>query len=137
MVMEFFRCSLILAGVATLFHSAAVPWLESFDVSLFRAINQGLSNELFDKLMPIFAWNAFFVPALLTFAIVLLWKGGTRGRLFVLLLALIIAAGDGLVINTIKHAVSRPRPFNDIPDLNLLVGYGRSASMPSSHTATW
>src|SRR5688572_31761042 len=36
----------------------AVPWLEQLDASLFRAINKGLSNEVFDLLMPIFAWNA-------------------------------------------------------------------------------
>ena len=126
-----------MAGAAEVFHSAAVAGLESLDVSLFRAINKGLSNDLFDKLMPIFAWNAWFVPALLLLAIGLLWKGGPRGRIFVFLLALVLAMGDGLVINTIKHAVARPRPFNNISDLNLLVGYGRSASMPSSHTATW
>lgn len=126
-----------MAGAVGVFHSAAVPWLEGLDVSLFRAINKGLSNDLFDKLMPIFAWNGFFVPALMILAIGLLWKGGPRGRIFVFLLALILAMGDGLVINIIKHAVARPRPFHDITDLNLLVGYGRSASMPSSHTATW
>jgi len=114
-----------------------VPWLEQLDLSLFRAINKGLSNAVFDTLMPMFAWNAFFVPCLILLAIALLCKGGPRGRVFVLLLALILALGDSLVINMIKHAVNRPRPFQEIPDLNLLVGYGRSASMPSSHTATW
>ena len=119
------------------FHSAAVPWPTSVDVSLFRAINQGLSNPFFDWLMPIFAWNAFFVPLLLLGGVALVWKGGPRGRVFVLLLALIIAMGDGLVINTIKHAFERPRPHEVIADANLLVGRGSSASMPSSHTATW
>jgi 4-amino-4-deoxy-L-arabinose transferase-like glycosyltransferase/membrane-associated phospholipid phosphatase len=114
-----------------------VPWLEQLDISLFRAINNGLSNGVFDLLMPMFAWNPFFVPALILVAVGVLWKGGPRGRIFVLLLALILALGDGFVINAIKHAVNRPRPFHALPDLNLLVGSGRSASMPSSHTATW
>lgn len=114
-----------------------MPWLQSLDESLLRAINQGLSNDLLDWLMPLFAWNAFFVPALIVLAIALLWKGGPRGRIFVFLVALIIAMGDAFVINTIKHALARARPFHDIPELNLLVGRGSSASMPSSHTATW
>jgi len=114
-----------------------VPWLHSLDVSLFRAINKGLSNGFFDWLMPIFAWNAFFVPCALILGIALLWKGGTRGRIFVLLMALILALGDTFVINTLKHALARPRPFQEIADARLLVGYGKSASMPSSHTATW
>lgn len=87
--------------------------------------------------MPIFAWNAFFVPLLLLGGIALLWKGGPRGRIFVLLLVLILALGDGLVINTIKHALERPRPHHALADVNLLVGRGSAASMPSSHTATW
>ena len=128
---------LFLASSWPFFHSAAVPWPTSVDVSLFRAINQGLSNPFFDWLMPIFAWNAFFVPLLLLGGVALVWKGGPRGRIFVLLLALIIAMGDGLVINTIKHALERPRPHEVIADANLLVGRGSSASMPSSHTATW
>ena len=38
-----------LAGAAEVFHSAAVAWLESLDVSLFRTINKGLSNDLFES----------------------------------------------------------------------------------------
>ncbi len=87
--------------------------------------------------MPIFAWNAFFVPCLIVFAIGLLWKGGPRGRIFVLLLALIIALGDAFVINTVKHALNRPRPFHAVENIHLLVGRGGSASMPSSHASTW
>jgi 4-amino-4-deoxy-L-arabinose transferase-like glycosyltransferase/membrane-associated phospholipid phosphatase len=112
-------------------------WLHSLDVSLFRAINKGLSNEFCDQLMPIFAWNAFFVPALILLGIALLCKGGRRGRIFVLLLAIILALGDTFVINTIKHALARSRPFQEIAGAKLLVGYGQSASMPSSHTSTW
>lgn len=87
--------------------------------------------------MPFFAWNRFFVPALVIGAILLLVKGGARGRVFVAVTFAIIALGDMLVINMLKHAVDRPRPFASVPDLNLLVGKGSSASMPSSHSASW
>ena len=42
-----------------------------------------------------------------------------------------------LVINTIKHAVGRPRPFLGLSDVHLLVGKGSSGSMPSSHASSW
>jgi membrane-associated phospholipid phosphatase len=129
--------ALSLASALPVFQSAAVSWLTSVDVSLFRAINQGLSNPFFDWLMPVFAWNAFFVPLLLAGGVALLWKGGPRGRIFVLLLALIVGAGDGLVINTVKDLIVRQRPHEVLENVNLLVGRGRSQSMPSSHTATW
>src|SRR5207249_9315007 len=42
-----------------------------------------------------------------------------------------------IFINTVKHAVGRLRPFNDIPDAITRVGRGGSFSMPSAHTANW
>ncbi len=102
-----------------------------------RFINQDLSHPILDALMRPLAWNDFFVPALLVAAFFLVWKGGIRARVFVLLSIVIIALGDMLVINSLKHAIERPRPFNDVPDLNLLVGKGRSHSMPSSHSSSW
>ncbi len=114
-----------------------MSWLESLDVDLFRFINLKLSNPIFDAIMPQFASNAWFIPVLILLAGWLVWKGGARGRLFVLMLALVIGPGDGLIINKLKKAVGRPRPYNAVPEANLLVGKGGSGSMPSSHASTW
>ena len=116
-----------------------MSWLPSLDATLFRFINQKLNHPALDALMPQFAGNAWFIPAVILLAVWLVWKGGARGRLLVLMLAVVLALGDGLVINTIKKAVLRPRPYNAITDviLNPAVGKGGSGSMPSSHTATW
>ena len=114
-----------------------MAWLQSLDVALFRLLNQSLSNPLFDWLMPFLSWNSLFVPALVLGAIALAWKGGARGRRCLLLLVLVVALGDGLVCNSIKKAVARPRPFWDLPDARTLVGKSDSGSMPSSHTANW
>lgn len=114
-----------------------MSWLQSMDTAVFHWINLRLSNSLLDRVMPFFAWNDFFVPALVLGAIWLLIKGGARGRLFVALTGLIIALGDMFVINTLKHMIERPRPFLGVPDINLLVGKGTSFSMPSSHSSTW
>lgn len=114
-----------------------MSWLQSVDTALFRWINLSLSHSVLDQVMPFFAWNRFFVPALIVGAICLVVKGGVRGRVFVAVTFVIIALGDMLVINMLKHAIARPRPFASVPDLHLLVGRGSSASMPSSHSASW
>ncbi len=115
----------------------AMAALEALDATVFRFVNQHLSNPVMDAIMPWFAGNALFVPALAFLAGVLVWKGGRRGRLFVVMVFTLIALGDMLVINTLKEAISRPRPFSTLTDLNLLTGRGRNESMPSSHTSTW
>ena len=86
-------------------------WIQTLDTALFRFVNDTLANPVFDKVMPFASGNKFFVPAVLIGALLLAWRGGRRGRLCLLMLALIIPAGDGLVVNAVKHAVARPRPF--------------------------
>ncbi|HXJ57789.1 MAG TPA: glycosyltransferase family 39 protein [Verrucomicrobiae bacterium] len=114
-----------------------MSWLHLIDLALFRFINLRLSNGVCDRIMPQFSSNGWYVPVLLALGLALLWKGGARGRLLVLSLALIIGLGDTLVINPLKKAVGRPRPFMEVSEAKLLVGRGRSSSLPSSHTATW
>jgi membrane-associated phospholipid phosphatase len=114
-----------------------LAWLQSIDTALFRFINQTLSCPALDVLLTPLDSNSFFIPAAILGAALLCWKGGTRGRLFVLVAGLVIALGDSMVINPMKHAVGRLRPFNDILDAHLLAGRGGSGSMPSSHTSSW
>ncbi|MHB8519730.1 MAG: glycosyltransferase family 39 protein [Limisphaerales bacterium] len=116
---------------------AAVHGLESIDIAAFRFINQALSNPVFDRVMPWLSWNGLFVPLLIIIVIALLWKGGTRGRLCVAMLVVILPLGDSWVCNPLKRTVGRPRPFNAITDARVLGGKGGSASMPSSHAANW
>src|SRR2546428_10092408 len=94
-----------------------MDWLQSLDVELFRFINAKLVNPFFDVLMPFVSGNAFFYPVVLLAGLLLLWKGGARGRICVLALALVIPLGDSFVCNTIKKAVARPRPFLTLPDV--------------------
>ncbi len=112
-----------------------MAWPQAIDTALFRFVNQSLANPAFDWLMPKLAGHALFLPAVIVAGALLLWKGGRRGRLFVLLLALTIGLTDGLVCNTIKKAVARPRPGIALPDTRALLGSTTSGSMPSSHAA--
>ncbi|MGP8221209.1 MAG: glycosyltransferase family 39 protein [Limisphaerales bacterium] len=132
-------------------------WLQALDTSLFRFVNQSLSNSFFDWLMPVLSGNALFFPALFLLGVGLLWKGNARLRLCVLLLVLILPLGDTFICNTIKHAVARPRPFVTLPEARqwgkIGKGYippeagdnggemstdkGSRTSMPSSHAGNW
>jgi 4-amino-4-deoxy-L-arabinose transferase-like glycosyltransferase len=112
-------------------------WLPSLDSAVFRWVNQSLAHPWLDWLMPVLSGNALFTPALVLLAVVLLWKGGVRGRLCVLMLVLVVGALNNAVVDALKHAFDRHRPFVDLPDVRLLVGRGKSSSLPSSHAANW
>src|SRR5258708_36059301 len=94
-----------------------MDWLQSLDVGVFRFINTKLANPFFDVVMPFVSGNTFFYPVLFLAGGLLLCRGGARGRLCVLMLALILPLGDSFVCNTIKKAVGRPRPFLTLPDV--------------------
>jgi membrane-associated phospholipid phosphatase len=116
-----------------------MSWLQSLDVTLFRFINQTLSNPVFDWLMPFLSGNRLFMPALALAGAWLVWKRRRRGVLCVLFLILAVALTDSFVVNTIKKAVERPRPFKVVSDARVPPGIGRtdSFSMPSGHAANW
>lgn len=138
-----------------------VHWLQDLDLALLRFINQTLSNRFFDVLMPFASGNVYFIPAVIFAAVLLIWKGGRRGRLCILMLALIVGPGDGLVTNQLKHAIARPRPYVDHEDILMPASKTKPAmkseeekqaeqtvaakparkagynSMPSAHAANW
>lgn len=114
-----------------------MAWLQTLDVSLFRLVNQTWSNPVLDVVMPFLSGNRLFYPSLAVLGVWLIWKGGARGRLMAALLFIILSLGDVLVISMLKQAVARPRPFEVIADVQVLVGKPRSGSMPSSHASSW
>ncbi|HEY1788400.1 MAG TPA: glycosyltransferase family 39 protein [Verrucomicrobiae bacterium] len=63
--------------------------------------------------------------------------GRARARLCVVIILLGASLGNGLVVNTIKHAVHRPRPCMALPDVVERLGCTTSGSMPSAHAANW
>src|SRR5665811_2052985 len=95
-----------------------MDWLQTLDGDLFRLINLRLINPVCDVVMPFASGNVLFRPLLLLAGLLLIWKGRARGVLCLLMLALIIPLGDGLIYNTIKHAVRRPRPFMVLPEVH-------------------
>ncbi|HEY5909623.1 MAG TPA: glycosyltransferase family 39 protein [Verrucomicrobiae bacterium] len=106
-------------------------------MSVFRVINLDWANPVFDAVMPFFSGNVFFVPVVVLLALLLIWKGGRRGLICVLMMALVVAIGDGFICNTLKAAVGRVRPCLALEDARCLLGRSGSGSFPSSHAANW
>jgi membrane-associated phospholipid phosphatase len=114
-----------------------MQWLRALDIDIFRFINERMSNPIFDHVMPIASGNAFFYPVLVLLCLFLIFRGGARGVLCVLLLVIAVAVCDGWVCKTLKAAIGRERPFMVLDDVRCLIGKGGSFGMPSSHAANW
>ncbi|HEY0548115.1 MAG TPA: glycosyltransferase family 39 protein [Verrucomicrobiae bacterium] len=126
--------------------------LQSIDTAAFRFVNETLANPFFDDLMPIVSGGPWFLPLLLILGTALIWKGGTRARILVLMLAIVLPLGDGWITKKIKYAVERPRPCRVVETVRLPMrlenpreddenefhrGCAESGSMPSGHTTNW
>jgi 4-amino-4-deoxy-L-arabinose transferase-like glycosyltransferase len=96
-----------------------------------------LSNALFDRVMPVLSGNPWFFPLVIGAAALVFWKGRAKGVVFVIMLALIVSVGDGLICRTMKAAIARERPCWAVSDARCLLGKSHSGSMPSSHAANW
>ncbi|MDR1144708.1 MAG: phosphatase PAP2 family protein [Verrucomicrobiales bacterium] len=123
-------------------------WMITMDWRLFREINTHWVNPVFDWLMPLIGAAEVMKWLLLALMVGLLWRGGFNGRVLVLLASLCVAIGDPLIINPVKHAVARPRPYQALTEVRrvswqpsgavaLMVSNrpGKANSMPSAHVA--
>ena len=136
-------------------------WLQTLDTNLFLFVNRSLVNPFFDWLMPVLSGSNGvkngFLGGVIAVAIALLIFGDRRLRLCLVFTLIVVATNDGLIINPIKHAVGRARPFVTLPEarlfgvvgqgyippeinadgVNLTANKGSHNSMPSAHAANW
>ncbi len=110
--------------------------LLSLDRSVFFLINQTLSNPVFDLILPfltdlnrMLGGKIFFIGVLL----LLLIRGGRKGRIAVLVLIVTITLSDRLSSFGIKPLVNRERPCQTLEGVRLLTNCGGGKSFPSSH----
>jgi undecaprenyl-diphosphatase len=80
------------------------------DQKLLFLINREWTSPMLDKLMVLASSEAFWAVPLVLFAIWLSWKGGFRGRVFVVVALVAFGITDGIVGRNLKHAVGRLRP---------------------------
>lgn len=121
-----------------------IDFLYSIDKALFIFFNSTIANPVFDILMPFLTdlnqhWYGLSLFGLAW--ILLVWKGGKKGRILGLCIILLIIISDQLSSNVIKQIFERPRPCHEIggipilENVRLLVPCGSGFSFPSSHAA--
>lgn len=116
-----------------------IETLLSLDRELFFLVNTKLAIAPLDGFFQFFTagdvfyakqiWNGMFAA----FLLMLLWKGGVRGRWLVAALIVGVVAGDQLSSSFIKPFVARIRPCSELVTVRLLVNCGSGYSFPSSH----
>lgn len=113
-------------------------WQQIIDIDkqLFLLINQGLSNPVFDWLLPILRNPYTWAPVYLFLIIFFIKNYGKLGVIVVLCTLANFAISDGVSSHLIKNAVKRVRPCNDIEfkhDIHVRVRCGSGFSFTSSH----
>lgn len=108
------------------------------DLWLFKLINVGMSNALFDALLPWCREKWLWAPLYLFLGAYFLLNLGKRGWLIILGLVLVAGLADFTSSNLIKKTVKRIRPCSDVElreQMNPRVGCGGGYSFTSSHSA--
>jgi undecaprenyl-diphosphatase len=108
--------------------------IQAWDEIFFRRLNRDWAAPWLDPVARSLTGHPLFIPGLVVLGLGLLWRGGPRGLVFVVLLGTALLVANQLVANPLKLGVLRPRPFAALPDVILRIGRGNPlGSMPSSH----
>ena len=110
-----------------------IDWLLKIDIWLFRLINDGMQNPVLDFLAPIITDKHSWTPIILIVVLGLVWKGGYRGRMALLLTIPVIVLSDQTSASVLKPLVGRIRPCVALEHVHALIGIKKSLSFPSSH----
>lgn len=106
------------------------------DKEIFLFINQGLSNPVFDWLLPILRNPFTWAPLYLFLIIFFIKHYGKMGILIVAFTLINFGMSDSISSHLIKKTVKRIRPCNDIEfkhNVDLRVRCGSGFSFTSSH----
>ncbi|MHB1049792.1 MAG: phosphatase PAP2 family protein [Bacteroidota bacterium] len=113
-----------------------IDFLYSLDVTLFFFINQSMANPVFDWLMPIITdLNHNFIARIVVLMWIglIIWKGGSQGRITIGVLIVAIIISDQFNSAFMKDLFGRVRPCKSLEGVRLLVDCGGGLSFPSSH----
>ncbi|MFH2012922.1 MAG: phosphatase PAP2 family protein [Pseudomonadota bacterium] len=115
----------------------------ALDRSIFFAINNGLSSQLFDGIMIIFSlFGSGYILAILIGAGLYIFDRGNLKRNYII--GIIAVLAGGVLVHILKEVVARPRPLEDMADLilankvhiNIVLEPLRHSSFPSGDTQT-
>jgi len=114
-----------------------MEFLLNIDTAIFHFINRGLSNPIFDFMMPLFHHEKYFIPLLITFWILaILYDKPNRWKLICIIpITILFVDQTGLFI---KKIILRPRPWACLDSIiihHLVNPSGTNLSFPSNHAA--
>ena len=112
--------------------------LIQLDQQLFLGINQGLSNPIFDFVMPLLRNRFFWIPLYAFLIFIMLKKYGKHGAVILLFFVISFGIADFFSASIIKPTVARLRPCNDPifqTSVRSLIPCGSGYSFPSTHAA--
>ncbi len=118
-----------------------MSWLQTlqiWDSALFQAVNSGMSNELFDWVLPLFREKWFWAPLYLFIGAFSWMNFGKKGWIIVLGLVATTGLADFTSSTLVKKNVQRIRPCNDpalVDKVHLRTHCGAGYSFTSSHAA--
>ena len=87
--------------------------------ALFQ-INHCWTHPALDMVMAVASSKDFWVPFMILGALLVLIFGGFRARMMLLAAGISIGFTDGLVVNTLKEMVGRPRPHETLVGVRTL-----------------
>jgi undecaprenyl-diphosphatase len=107
--------------------------LIDIDTGLFIFLNQSIANVVLDIIMPFLTnLDNWRIPILVIW-LLLLWKGGKKGRVAALLLIPVLTMSDYTSSSILKPLFGRIRPCHVMEEVRLLVNCGSGLAFPSSH----
>lgn len=112
---------------------ATMEILYSIDLAVFYFFNHTLSTGLLDKFFSIITdVNRWYIAYVILLGIAF-FKGGSRGKIMVIMLLILITATDQLGYRILKEYIERIRPCNALTDVITPIGCSGGFSFPSNH----
>jgi undecaprenyl-diphosphatase len=108
-------------------------FLQQIDTSVFFFFNHTLSNGVFDAFFSAITNIRNWIPVYIIFALLLIIKGGKKGRIGLVMVLLLVTLTDQVGFKLLKEHVCRPRPFDALHDVLLPNGKAGGYSFPSNH----
>lgn len=110
-----------------------IDFLYSIDLSVFYFFNHSISVPFLDKFFGIITnVNNWYIAYVILLGISWI-KGGTKGKILVVGLILLIVVSDQLGHRILKEIFERIRPCNALSDVLTPLGCTGSYSFPSNH----
>jgi undecaprenyl-diphosphatase len=111
------------------------PWFHALDLHVLYLINIAWSAPWLDPIMArVSDFDSFRIPLAIAIVLTLIF-GGFRGRLLLVMMALCLMIGDGIINWDFKTSVNRPRPNETEPHLRVVTVREVTESVPKAHVA--